>query len=377
MYLKSYKDKLNKDYIMKNNIIFVGDIFKTNQILNNYILRVVKDSMDDIDAMEYFQDSDKGLLLFLEKKFHEQINLLIVTSKNNFPLIGKLLSTITEDNQVLKDGNLIPSSCSVYEKDSYLLEKKSTNINVIQVNELQNLPKILLNSKINMAKIQIFDQTVEDIKALFNPIAQSSDIKLHFTQITYEWIELEIRSKKYGNITHFIESSKSLMPKSLIVTDNIPKYIIQTLQKCSKKISFAESCTGGLLAYMITQNSGASTVFEGSLVTYSNQLKSNWLAVDDKTLENMGAVSYEVVDQMSDGVLSVSYADYALSISGIAGPSGATQTKNVGDVFISARSKEKVINRELNFKGDRVYIQEQSALYALKLLLELDKNTFF
>ncbi len=362
---------------MKNNIIFVGNIFKTNQILNNYILRTSKLAFNDIDYIEYFQDSDKELLLFLEKKFHENIKLLIVTSKNNFPLIGKLISTITEDNQVLKDGNLIPSSCSVYEKNSYLLEKNNTSINVIQVNEMQELPKILLQANKNKAKVQIFDETVDDAKALLNPIAQSSDVKLQFTQITFEWIELEITSKKFGNITHFINSSKQLMPKSLIASTNIPAYIISILQKKSKKISFAESCTGGLLAYMITQNSGASAVFDGSLVTYSNQLKSNWLAVEDETLDEKGAVSYEVVEEMSDGVLNVSYSDYAISISGIAGPGGATESKDVGTVFISTRSKEKVLSRELNFNGDRIYIQEQSALYALKLLLELDKNTFF
>jgi nicotinamide-nucleotide amidase len=131
------------------------------------------------------------------------------------------------------------------------------------------------------------------------------------------------------------------------------------------------------LAYYFTSQNGASTVYEGSLITYDNILKANWLAVEEESLQTHGAVSADVVNQMSEGALNVSYADFALSISGIAGPTGAVEGKPVGTVYISARTKHIVHAQRFNFQGDRNYIQEQSVLMAVKMLLDVDKELFF
>ena len=189
--------------------------------------------------------------------------------------------------------------------------------------------------------------------------------------------EVITHSRRYGNIAQFITSAKQLLPNKVIASSNLVAYIIERLSHNNKKLTFAESCTGGLLAYYFTQNSGASAVFEGSLVTYSNTLKANWLAVDDDILEEYGAVSGEVVAEMSEGALNVSYADYALAISGIAGPDGGSDEKPVGTVCIAARSKTELHHEQLHFQGDRNYIQEQSALYAIKMLLMIDRTLFF
>ena len=106
-------------------------------------------------------------------------------------------------------------------------------------------------------------------------------------------------------------------------------------------------------------------------------LKENWLAVTHNALEENGAVSREVVTEMSEGAMNVSSADYTLSISGIAGDGGGTDEKPVGTVFIGARSETAHKEEHLNFSGDRNYVQHQSALYAIKMLLLLDKETFF
>jgi len=168
-----------------------------------------------------------------------------------------------------------------------------------------------------------------------------------------------------------------LLNGKLIAASNIAAYIIEKLSHARKKISLAESCTGGLIAAYITKESGSSSIFDGSLVTYSNLLKANWLAVDNASLEKFGAVSEETVLQMAEGTLNVSDADYAIAVSGIAGPEGGSEQKPVGTVYISVRSKEKLSTQCLYLKGDRNYIQEQSALYAIKMLLTLNKELFF
>jgi nicotinamide-nucleotide amidase len=132
-----------------------------------------------------------------------------------------------------------------------------------------------------------------------------------------------------------------------------------------------------LLSYFFTKHNGASVVLDGALVTYSNGLKENWLAVDEKILQEFGAVSAEVVAEMSEGALSVSGAEYALAVSGIAGDGGGTKDKPVGTVFVGVRTAQMHQEEHCFFEGDRNYVQQQSAFYALKMLVLSDLETFF
>ena len=184
-------------------------------------------------------------------------------------------------------------------------------------------------------------------------------------------------SKDESSLSKFISSAKKLMTNKLIAAPNIVDYIIDVLSHANKTISFAESCTGGLLSYYFTKQNGASKVLSGSLVTYSNNIKENWLGVSHDTLVKNGAVSSEVVCEMSDGVMSVSEADYTLSVSGIAGDGGGSVEKPVGTVYVSVRDKNSSKEVGLSLMGDRNYVQEQSVLFAMKMLLLHDKETFF
>ena len=106
------------------------------------------------------------------------------------------------------------------------------------------------------------------------------------------------------------------------------------LRKSKKTITTAESCTGGLVASMITKISGSSDIFNGSIVTYSNSIKNKELDVLNESLDKFGAVSKQVVSEMLDGVLRKFEADFAIAISGIAGPNGGTKNKPVGTIVI-------------------------------------------
>ncbi|MCX6990662.1 MAG: CinA family nicotinamide mononucleotide deamidase-related protein [Chlamydiae bacterium] len=145
---------------------------------------------------------------------------------------------------------------------------------------------------------------------------------------------------------------------------------LSTLLKEQKKtLSFAESCTGGLMAHKITSLPGASDFFLGSLVTYSNQMKEQVLKVAKTTLESCGAVSKETVEEMLHGLLEVSQADYGIAVSGIAGPSGGTQDKPVGTVWaaIGERGKKPDLFR-LDIRGSR---QTIILISSIKLLASL------
>jgi nicotinamide-nucleotide amidase len=362
---------------MKRDVIFVGNRLILNEAYERYILRSIKNHLASIDSISYFEESDKGLFLHLETLLKNESKLIILTTKNTFTIVGKLLSTVTADNQILKNQMLIPSRASVLENGSYLLTHNHSEINVILATEGRAFPPILIEDESRYATIHLFNEELLSAQTLLEPLAQNFDVKLEFSVLIEGWIKIRIHTRKHGNLSQFIASARGLMHHKVISASNIAAYIIEKLTLHRKKLSFAESCSGGALAHFFTSQNGASAIFEGSLITYSNTLKANWLAVDDQAIEHHGAVSAEVVLEMSEGAMNVSFADYALSISGVAGPTGGSEAKPVGTVYISARSKTAVHTERYHFEGDRNYIQEQSVLMAVKMLLNVDKELFF
>ena len=149
------------------------------------------------------------------------------------------------------------------------------------------------------------------------------------------------------------------------------KNIIAKLVSQKQTISFAESCTGGRIAAAFTTISGASEVFHGSVVSYSNEIKEAWLGVKQETLEKHGAVSSHCVEEMLKGISSMSKSDYALAVSGIAGPTGGTKEKPVGTVYIGILTPVNLEIFHCLFQGDREEVQEQSTTYAIKKLKEV------
>ena len=141
----------------------------------------------------------------------------------------------------------------------------------------------------------------------------------------------------------------------------------QLLQANEKKIATAESCTGGLIAQIITEVSGSSEWFDRGFVTYSNASKIEMLGVKPKTLETYGAVSAETATEMVSGALAFSHADCAIAVTGIAGPQGGTHEKPVGTVFIAWGYKNQNIKViQLKLTGNRQEIRSQTVKIALE-----------
>ena len=148
------------------------------------------------------------------------------------------------------------------------------------------------------------------------------------------------------------------------------------LDLCQQKgltVVTAESCTGGLVAAALTDAPGASKVVDGGFVTYSNEAKQTCLGVSKELLDRYGAVSEQVARAMAEGALKCSPADLAVSVTGIAGPSGGSEDKPVGLVhFAAARRNGPVIHRERRFKDEgRGPIRRNAAMEAIGLLSEI------
>ena len=153
---------------------------------------------------------------------------------------------------------------------------------------------------------------------------------------------------------------------------NLSLKIVKLLTKKKLTVSFAESCTGGLLASSITSISGSSKVFNMGLVTYSNNAKVKLLKVPKKTITKYGAVSYETCLSMVKSLSKISKANITISITGIAGPNGGTTAKPVGLVYIGLKKGGKIIVKKNYFKSKkRISIQKATVKKALKMILNI------
>ena len=150
--------------------------------------------------------------------------------------------------------------------------------------------------------------------------------------------------------------------------------LVRLLKKKKLKISFAESCTGGLLSSAITSVSGSSKVFTMGLVTYSNQSKNRLLKVSKQIIQKHGAVSFQCCFSMVNNLSKISKSNVNVSITGIAGPSGGTKKKPVGLVYIGIKRANKVkINKYLFKNKGRLYVQRAAVKKSLELILSILK----
>ena len=142
--------------------------------------------------------------------------------------------------------------------------------------------------------------------------------------------------------------------------------LVAMLAKRGKKLTTAESCTGGMIASEITSVPGASHVFEGGFIPYSERLKEKMLGL----ISRIGVVSEDVARDMADGALRRSDADIAVAVTGFAGPTGGTKEAPVGTVWFAVAAKEGAFARSFRFDGNREAVREQAVEKAIELLTE-------
>lgn len=155
--------------------------------------------------------------------------------------------------------------------------------------------------------------------------------------------------------------------------------LVSELIESGRSVSVAESCTGGWIAKALTDIAGSSQCFGYGIVSYSNDAKESMLGVNPASLNQHGAVSDEVVREMAAGVLNLSGADYAVAVSGIAGPDGGTEEKPVGTVWFgwAVRNQEKtsIDTQKHIIKGDREAVRTRTVIIAMQGIRERIRTT--
>ena len=255
------------------------------------------------------------------------------------------------------------------EKDStrvYIINK--TNLIIKCINIFEKLPTITNFINRNISDFKLFGKS-DALEILEDKIKEHGVVK----EVLPTWYNIEIKDSEGEEI--LTKLSQELNIKVLPVR-SVRAFLLKHLAKKGKKLSIAESCTGGLLVAKLIAISGASEVIEGTMVTYSNRIKHEWLGVKLETLEKFGAVSKECVKEMLLGIKQKANSDIAVAISGIAGPTGGTEEKPVGTVYIGVMNEDKIDIKKFQFNGDRRFIQELAARSAIEMIIYSEEDIF-
>lgn len=317
-----------------------------------------KDAVASLYDKEFFYDKKIGEDLkkrgFPEEVVKEQAKVFKggICLKND---IGSAPGFIIEEKKVLIVLPGVP-----YEMEKMFLEvlkylkrkilgkkfyQKIIKICLLSENEIENFLR-KLRKKYPFIEIGIYP-SLEKVEVIFSSLKKIDLAILEFEKEFKEYIfEEETLQEAVRNI--FIEKKK--------------------------KLAIAESCTGGALASAVTRFEKASEFFLGSIVSYSNDWKKNFLKVSENTLKEMGAVSMETTEEMVKGLFSFTKADYGIAVSGIAGPKGGSKKKSVGTVCISFGKRDKIYSGIIKISKDRRFVINYSVYFSLGLLYLMMKN---
>lgn len=229
-----------------------------------------------------------------------------------------------------------------------------------------NIPEAVLAEKLAHWE----DNIPSDIKVAYLP--SPGKIRLRLTGKGTDSILLQ------NHINKAINGLYSIVGENIYGFDDerVEASLLKLLSNKKSTLSCAESCSGGYMAHLITSVAGASQVFKGSAVAYANEIKTSLLGVSNTDIETFGAVSCQAVEQMALGACKTFNTDYAIATSGIAGPSGGTEEKPVGTVWIAWARNGKVISQKFQFGNNRertIIRTAETGLILLKQFIENNK----
>jgi nicotinamide-nucleotide amidase len=408
---------------MKAEIINIGDELLIGQVVNtnaSFMAEALNKSGIMVNRITSISDNENEITAALDEAF-SRVDIVISTGG-----LGPTKDDITK--QVICsyfDDELVMNQ-QVYDHVAGFF--KNRNLVFSKVNQMQALvpsrAKVLFNengtapgmwieknNKVYIAspgvpfemKALLTDKIIPELRKRFNISNQISHRTIMTTGMGEsmlaeridEWAEslpdniklaylpkpgmVRLRLSQYTNgsgsdkhIDEYVYKLEKLIPELIFGYDDIQmeEVIGELLKKNNYTISTAESCTGGYISHLITSIAGSSAYYKGSVVSYSNEIKKRVLQVSQDDLNNFGAVSKQVVEQMALGVQKLKNTDFALATSGIAGPDGGTDEKPVGTVWIALASPEGVHSELFHFgehRGRNITRSSQAALNMLRL----------
>ncbi|MCI5059261.1 MAG: CinA family nicotinamide mononucleotide deamidase-related protein, partial [Flavobacteriales bacterium] len=342
-------------------LIFTGGLGPTKD-------DVTKSAIADFFGVKLVRNQEvlehvKAIFASINKPFLEVNAYQADLPANVIPLKNELG---TAPGMLIQDGrfSLISMPGVPYEMEKIFED----NLHLINVNSDSNVfQRTILTSGIGesalMKIIEKKEKEIEDDRVNLSYLPSYGTARLRLT--TYSGNKI-LNSR----INEHVEDLIKLIGKFYVVDEDLSleEYVYLSLKKNGFTLSVAESCTGGYLSSLITSIPGSSAVFRGGIVPYSNDIKINEVSVDESNVNDFGAVSQQVVEQLASGVREKFDSTYGIGISGIAGPGGGTKEKPVGTVWIAIAGKERVESKLFHFSKNRSVNIKRTAYAALNML---------
>ncbi len=341
-----------------------------------------KDDITKKTIAEYF-----GVKLIENKEALE--NVTRIFARYNRPLleVNRLQAQVPENCEVILNKNGTAPGMWFNVNGKIYISMPGVPHEMMYMTEETVIPKLKSSLKLPF----IFHKTIltagEGESFLAERIADIEDSLPPDVKLAYlpKLGQVRLRLSGYGEdeaaikekVNEFADKIIARVANVVAAEEDIPieKAILNMMTDKGLTLSVAESCTGGYISHLITQHAGSSKVFFGGAVTYSCELKKSILGVKNDTLQQFGAVSRETVSEMVEGALLNFKSDYAIAVTGIAGPDGGTPEKPVGTVWIAVASNQKMVVKKLTFGNKRQQNIERSAISALTMLNTLLRET--
>jgi nicotinamide-nucleotide amidase len=312
-------------------------------------------------------------------------NVVNIFAKYNRPLleVNRLQAQVPENCEVILNKNGTAPGMWFNVAGKIYISMPGVPHEMMYMMEEDVLPKLKSTLKLPFIIHKTILTVGEGESFLAERIADIEDSLPPFIKLAYlpKPGQVRLRLSGYGDnkdliadkLNEFAAKIVERVGKAVAAEEDIPieKAMLNFMAARNLTLSVAESCTGGYISHLFTQHPGSSKVFFGGAVSYSYELKESILGVKGTTLLNHGAVSEETATEMVQGALLKFKSDYAIAVTGIAGPDGGTAEKPVGTVWIAVASQQKLAVRKFTFGNKRQQNIERSATAALGMLNNL------
>lgn len=340
-----------------------------------------KDDITKKTLAEYFNiglRTDKGALENVKRIFSKYNSPILETNIRQAEVLENCTTILNQNGTapgmwIEREGKIFVSMPGVPFEMMYMMEE----IVIPKIKESFKLESIvhhtILTAGIGESMLADRISSIEDSLPDHIGLAYLPKLGVVRLRLSGRGSDIDILNKE---IDLYASQIVALVDEFVIIEADLPleKAILDTMSGHGLTLSTAESCTGGYLASLLTQHAGSSKVFLGGAVSYSNALKTSMLSVSEETIYEFGAVSEETVLEMADGAKANYGSDYAISVSGVAGPDGGSEEKPVGTVWVAVAGKTKTISKKFQFGNKRAQNIERSAINALYLLHKLVKE---
>jgi nicotinamide-nucleotide amidase len=334
-----------------------------------------KDDITKKTLAEYF-----GVGFVENKEALENVERIF--AKYNRPLldVNRLQAQVPANCEIILNKNGTAPGMWFNHEGVIYISMPGVPFEMMYMMEGEVLPKIMANFKLPSIIHTTLLTVGEGESFLAERIADIENELPHFIKLAYlpKLGQVRLRLSAFGEDEELLQKQVDVFAGKIIerigavfVVDKdiaLEKAILDKMTEKGLTLSIAESCTGGYISHLFTQHPGSSKVFLGGGVTYSNGLKEHILGVKHQTIEQFGAVSEQTAKEMVDGALLNFKSDFAISVTGVAGPDGGTIDKPVGTVWIAVSGMGKMLIKKYTFGNKRQQNIERSAVMALSML---------